>query len=208
MAPMRIRRASLVLLALLTLSVLAGCTGSSDNKNAGPTPAAASSSEAVPSPTEQTPTPTPTLSLSPTETPGSPTAPATPPACDTAHLNLIQGSVEGAAGSTYVTYFLENTGTTTCVLDGYPGVALLRANGSIIQHPADKSGVPSSPVNVAPGKKAQFVLRTSDPGVNTECSYAWKTAQVQVYPPDQTKAIRQPSDIQACNLVVDPVSRP
>jgi hypothetical protein len=117
--------------------------------------------------------------------------------------------VEGAAGSTYVTYYLQNVGPGTCVLDGHPGFALLRANGSVIQHPADRSGTPA-PVRVAPGKRAQFVVRTSDPGTvaDGQCSYGWKTAQVQVYPPDQTKAIRQPSDIQACNLVVDPVSSP
>ena len=203
---MRIRRAALVVPVLLSVGLVAGCTGSSDTNNAASTPTAASSSKPARTP-KQTPKPTPTLSPSPTETAAAPTTPATPE-CTTARLNLIQGPVEGAAGSTYVTYFFENTGQDACVLDGYPGVALLRANGSIIQHPADKSGVPSSPVQVAPGHKAQFVLRTSDPGVNTECSYAWKTAQIQVYPPDQTEPIRQPSDIQACNLVVEPVATP
>ena len=116
--------------------------------------------------------------------------------------------MEGAAGSTYVTYYLRNVGPGPCVLDGSPGFSLLRANGSIIQHPADHSGVPHHLVRIAPGVRAQFVVRTSDPGTVPEgqCSYGWKTAQVQVYPPDQTTAIRQPSDIQACNLVVDPVS--
>ncbi len=114
--------------------------------------------------------------------------------------------MQGAAGTTYVTYYLKNAGSTTCLLSGYPGVALLRADGSVIQHPADRSGAAHAPVQVAPGSKAKFVLRTGDPGANPSCSYAWKTATVQVYPPGETAAIRQRSDVQACNLVVDPIS--
>ena len=74
------------------------------------------------------------------------------PACATDHLRLTQGRVEGAAGSTYVTYYLQNVGAGTCVLDGHPGFALLRADGSVIQHPADRSGTPR-PVQVAPGEE-------------------------------------------------------
>ena len=218
---MRTWNAGLALPAMIAVGLLAGCTsqGRTDDAAATPSdaassrsapastsPASASASAAATSPAQQPTTAPPPSSAS---TSGAPSAPAAPPACATDHLRLAQGRVEGAAGSTYVTYYLMNVGASTCVLDGHPGFALLRANGSVIQHPADRSGTPA-PVRVAPLAKAQFVVRTSDPGTVGEgqCSYAWKTAQVQVYPPDQTKAIRQPSDVQACNLVVDPVTAP
>lgn len=220
---MRTRHAVLAIPAVLAMGVLAGCSGSTGTDDAGPTPspAASSASPASGSPTSQptaapssrsTTTPsTATPSTAPASSTAAPSsAPAGPPLCATDRLRLSQGKVEGAAGSTYVTYFLQNVGSETCVLDGHPGFALLRANGSVIQHPADRGGPAPTPVRVAPGKKARFVVRSSDPGTVPEgqCSYGWKTAQVQVYPPDQTTAIRQPSDIQACNLVVDPVTAP
>ena len=116
--------------------------------------------------------------------------------------------MEGAAGSTYVTYYLKNVGQEKCTMDGYPGFALLRADGSIIQHPATRNPVPHQAVLLHPGERAKFVVRTTDPSIaGTECSPSWKTAQVQVYPPDETRAIRQPSSVPACDLTVGPVSK-
>lgn len=115
--------------------------------------------------------------------------------------------MEGSAGSTYVTYYLKNVGPAKCTMDGYPGFSLLRADGSIIQHPATRNPIPHHEVLLKPGQRAKFVVRTSDPSVSGNCSASWKTAQVQVYPPDQRAAIRQPSTVQACDLVVGPVSK-
>jgi hypothetical protein len=201
---MRVRRAAYVVPALLIGSVLAGCTGSTQNNAGSPTEPTSSAPAHAPAKTTAA-TPSATPSPSATSSASASTKPAAP-ACTTAQLRLSQGSVQGAAGTTYVTYYLKNAGSTTCLLSGYPGVALLRADGSVIQHPAGRSGAAHGPVQVASGSKAKFVLRTGDPGANPSCSYGWKTATVQVYPPGQTAAIRQPSDVQACNLVVDPIS--
>lgn len=215
---MRTRNAVPALAAMIAVGVLPGCTSSPGTDDAGPTPSAAASSSssasgsptAVPTTASASPSATTASSAPASATASTSSAPTGPPPCSTDRLRLSQGNVEGAAGSTYITYFLQNIGPATCVLDGHPGFALLRANGSVIQHPADRGGPAPTPVRVAPGKKAQFVVRSSDPGTVPEgqCSYRWKTAQVQVYPPDQTTAIRQPSNIQACNLVVDPVTSP
>lgn len=208
---------------LVVVGALAGCSssgspgahggGSSTSESSGTASSGASSSApaspaASGSPSTSTGASSPTA---PAPSASSATTPAStaagPPPCATAHLALSQGRTEGAAGSTYVTYWLRNTGADACVLDGHPGFALLRADGSVIQHPAERTGA-VGPVRVAPGHRAHFVVRTSDPGTVPagECSWAWRTAQVQVYPPDQTTAIRQPSDVQACDLVVSAVS--
>jgi hypothetical protein len=90
---------------------------------------------------------------------------------------------------------------------GYPGFSLLSANGSIIQRPATRNRTAYNPVQLQPGQRAQFVVRTVDGSIpGTGCSTSWKTAEVQVYPPNQTTPIRQPSAIAACDLTVGPVS--
>ena len=83
----------------------------------------------------------------------------------------------------------------------------MSANGSVIQRPAARDGTVHSRVRLRPGQRAQFVLRTADASIpGTGCSSSWKTAAVQVYPPNQTISIRQPSTIGACDLKVGAVS--
>jgi hypothetical protein len=115
--------------------------------------------------------------------------------------------VDGAAGSSYATYYLRNVGPGGCVMSGYPGFALLSANGEIIQHPATRTGQPYRDVVLAPGQRARFIVRTLDASIpGTGCSTGWKTTTVQVYPPGQSVAIRQPSNLPACDLSVGPTS--
>ena len=158
------------------------------------TPAPTTSSESTPSPTSTTPSPTTSKNTGVA-------------ACRTSGLSLTQGSIEGAAGSSYVTYYLRNNGSTTCSMVGFPGFSLLSADGSIIQRPAIRNGQPYKQVLLAPGAKAQFFVQTAHADIpGTGCSTGWKTATVQVYPPNQTVAIRQPSTVPACDLRVSPVS--
>jgi hypothetical protein len=127
--------------------------------------------------------------------------------CQTQHLSLTQGLIDGTAGSWYITYYLQNQGPSTCSMVGYPGYSLLFANGSVIQRPAIRIGTAYSPAQLRPGDRAQFVVRSVDGSIpGTGCSTSWKTAKVQVYPQNQTSAIREPSTIAACNLSVGPVS--
>jgi len=90
---------------------------------------------------------------------------------------------------------------------GYPGFSLLFANGSVIQRPATRDRTAASLVQLKPGQRAKFVVRSVDASIaGSGCSTSWKTAQVQVYPPNQTIPIRQPSTIGACDLSVGPLS--
>jgi hypothetical protein len=110
-------------------------------------------------------------------------------------------------GSRIITYYLRNRGPNTCSMIGYPGFALLFANGSIIQHPAARTPRSYSRVVLAAGQRAQFLVKSTDPSIpGSGCSTSWKTAWVQAYPPNETTPIRQPSTVTACNLEVLPVT--
>jgi hypothetical protein len=127
--------------------------------------------------------------------------------CATGNLSLSQGTSDGTAGSVYLTYYLENRGSVECTMAGYPGFSYLFADGTIIQRPADRTGGSYRTVRLEPGQRATFIVRTVDGSIpGTGCSTSWKTAQVQVYPPDQVDPIRQPSSIAACDLTVGPVA--
>ncbi len=121
-------------------------------------------------------------------------------------LQLTHSRVDGTAGSSYITYYLQNRGPAPCTLTGFPGFALLDAHGAIIQRPAQRTDTHYSTATLHPDGRVQFLVRTLDPGVpETGCSAAWRTAQVQVYPPNETAPLRQPSTLQACDLAVGPV---
>src|ERR1035437_7678030 len=176
---MRISIPTVTGLILLSASLLAG--GSSTSS-----PSTSSSSSPVQtlsaSPRVQTSmtAPEPVIS-SASPTTSAKTGVAT---CQTQHLSLTHGSMVG-----------------------YRGYSLLFANGSVIQRPATRNGTAYSPVQLRPGDRAKFVVRTVDGSIpGTGCSTSWKTAEVQVYPPNQTTAIREPSTIAACDLSVGPVS--
>ena len=201
-------------LIVITTSFLTGCASTSN-------PTSSSSSQTPTTSGAQTPTTSsaqaPTTSSAQAPTTASRQATSSPTAttdantsvatCQTQHLTLTQGRVGVATGSTYVTYYLQNQGPSTCSMIGYPGFSLLFANGSVIQHPATRDGTTYRLVQLKPGQRAQFVARTVNASISgSGCSTSWKSAEVQVYPPNQTVSIRQPSTIAACDLSVGPVS--
>ena len=191
------RRPPLALSGAAALLALAGC-GTTTTPQASP-PSPSSTTAAPPSPTS-------TMEGSQTSAPGTAT-PTGVGACTTAQLRLVAGHVEGTAGSFYATFFLRNGGAHPCSLRGYPGFALLSADGAVIQHPATRTGQAYRTVLVRPGQAGAFVVRTVDATIpGTGCDPAWKTATVQVYPPGERSPLRQPSHLQACNLTVGPVT--
>ena len=203
-------------LIVLTTSFLSGCASTSSPTAATSSTAQSTKSSAQTATTSAPPTtstqptaPTqPSTSTQPTATNGPNTDASTRAAtCQTQHLTLTQGSVGAAAGSTYITYYLQNRGPATCSMLGYPGFSLLFANGSVIQRPATRDRTATSLVQLKPGQRAKFVVRSVDASIaGSGCSTSWKTARVQVYLPNQTIAIREPSTISACDLSVGPVS--
>lgn len=206
-------------LGAIAALLLAGCTSTVKPSPGSPSvvPSTESSSPATDASTSIG-SPTSSGPSSPSQTSSSseatPTANATSggsddvQTCQTRQLTLTQGRIDGTAGSDFVTYFLQNRGPNTCSMVGYPGFSLLFADGSIIQRPAARNGFPYHTIRLEPGERGQFVVQTVHAAINgTGCSTSWKTAEVQVYPPNQRVAIRQPSKVPACDLRVGPMTR-
>jgi len=132
-----------------------------------------------------------------------------PPACPTSQLTASLGTTQGAAGHVITPVLLANHGTTTCVLQGYPGVSLLDGSGTQIGLPATRATRPVSAVTLAPGAKAEADLETQDQGIaQTPC---WApSASVKIYPPGQLAALTIPGVLTVCGneLTTTPMATP
>ncbi len=105
-------------------------------------------------------------------------------------------------------YRLTNTGSATCVMSGYPGVAILDSRGQIVQHPAARRPDQTTPVRrvtLKAGAAAKFLLTSSDVIPSPGCQHAWMGTTLQVIPPNQRARLRQPYTREFCNLMVGPV---
>jgi hypothetical protein len=138
--------------------------------------------------------------------PGSSQPPSASQACRTSDLRLGQGEVQGTAGGGFEILTLRNAGGSTCLMRGFPGVSVLDSRGAIIQRPAERDDVATTLVTLSPGQSASFVVRFSDPAIaGTGCSTTARPVDIQIYPPDQTQALRAPTLMTPCDLVVRPV---
>lgn len=112
------------------------------------------------------------------------TTTSTPPVCRLAQLQIQQSGSSGAAGTLQRTFSLTNTSTTTCTLDGYPGVQLVGRGGGLKPTNALRGGglafeeIAPSTVTLRPNQVAYFNAGYSD--VMAPCSLA---GAVQVTPP-------------------------
>jgi hypothetical protein len=135
-------------------------------------------------------------------------------ACVTFQLKLSRGVSGVAAGTSYSWYIFTNVGRAACSMIGYPGVAILDAHGRVVQHPAvwstDPGTMPPEPVRLvvlAVGQKARFVLASTDVTPSRGCRAPYSGRTLQVFPPNQTTALRARYHGSFCNLAVGPVQR-
>jgi len=107
-----------------------------------------------------------------------------------------------AAGSTYVTYYLQNHGSV--LLDArIPRGLLLFANGQSSSIRYQRSDAYSLvQLKAANGPSSSSAPWTIHPG--TGCSTSWRQRGAGL-PPNQTTSIQQPAHC-ACELTVGPVS--
>jgi hypothetical protein len=98
---------------------------------------------------------------------------------------------------------LTNTGRTSCVLRGFPGVSYVDAAGRQVGAAADRTGPAGVPMRLDPGAAATAMLRTVHPGIQEGCDQPGQTtpvAALRVYPPANTTALRLPSSgVSACS---------
>jgi hypothetical protein len=142
-----------------------------------------------------TPAAAPTRTVTVTVTPSGPSAPATSPSgplpCPTTGLKLTVGAANGAAGTIFYPLDFTNTSGSACTMYGYPGAAFVTSpGGSQIGAPAGRrAGAAPTVVTVAPGATAHATLAVSDVLIGNNCQHQVQVTWVQVYPPDQFKAL-------------------
>ena len=136
------------------------------------------------------------------------------PVCVTSQLRLSHTAAGVAAGTSYTWYSLTSVGPAVCSMIGYPGVAILDAHGRVVQQPAVWSTHPETmptepvrPIVLATGQQARFVLASTDVTPSPGCRAPYSGTTLQVFPPNQTTAIREPYRGSFCNLAVGPVQR-
>jgi hypothetical protein len=135
--------------------------------------------------------------------------------CATSQLKVWYGEPGGAAaGSSYLPLEFSNIGTTTCALDGFPGVSGVSDTGAQLGTSASWNHVIApSDVVLSPGATAHVVLQIVDvynyPPTTCKPTQA---SGLRVYPPNQTASVVVPFVFEACAstgpvyLNVDPVN--
>jgi len=141
-------------------------------------------------------TATPSAPASPTVTP----SPSGPQPCATTGLKLTVGAANGAAGTIFYPLDFTNTSGSACTMYGYPGVAFVSSpGGSQIGAPASRRAAAAPTViTVAPGATAHATLAVSDVLIGNNCKHQLQVHWVQVYPPDQFKALFAPLSRPGC----------
>lgn len=136
-------------------------------------------------------------------------------ACRASELRLTRETASVAAGTSYTWYTLASVDRAACSMIGYPGVAILDAQGRIVQHAAVWSThpgtMPPEPVRrivLANGQQARFVLASIDVTPTPGCRAPYAGNTLQVYAPNQTAAILEPYRERFCNLIVGPLQPP
>ena len=189
----RIKTGLLTTTAVASLLLIAAC---------GPSPSPAGSSSAPP--TSATPSPSTSASPSASSSPSAPAtsaAPAGPALCKASSLTVATDSTGGgAAGSIYEKLILTNSGSASCILEGFAGVSLTAdANGAPIGEPAAReTTVPVTRIELAPGKAAWAELRYTQAGNYGDCTKV-AAAGYRIYPPEDTASLFVAEPHDACS---------
>ncbi len=135
------------------------------------------------------------------------TTTGTAAACSSGVLLLREDGLSAAAGTSHVTYLLTNEGPAACRIGGYPSVAFFGPSGaggagagpSLAVRSFDL-GHAASPVTLAHGAIATFVLSVSEVPVNgAGCQQA---GSLQVTPPGAGAALSVRAGYTVCGGTV------
>jgi hypothetical protein len=188
--------------------LLAGCSAGSSPSSS------ASVGSSSPAASATTSSESPTAGASDTSS-ASPSASATgSTACTTAQLAVALGQTDSAAGNQYTPIVFTNRGAAACTMTGFPGVAFLNAAGQQVGPAAVREAQPVQTVQLPVGGSAHAIMDFHDAGLySASACQAAAAAYLQVYPPNQTTAVRLASSQQVCTqamsspqLTVRPVS--
>jgi hypothetical protein len=130
--------------------------------------------------------------------------PTVPASCQSSQLTVAIGQGADEAGTDYFPLVFTNTGTNACILQGFPGVSFVDANGDQVASAAVRQGGDGSVISVAPGSSAIATAVVSD-GEDAYCANGGQDVSpipvvgFRVYPPNQTAALFAPMDLSASN---------
>lgn len=182
---MKLRRWSTVTLAAVALLTAAGCaTTPTSSEPDSPSATAGTTASPTNAPTSTFPPSTPSADAG-----RRATAAASDGLCSASMLSgAVQEKMGGAAaGSAYRQLVLTNTSAAPCVIEGFPGVSYVGANGKQIGAPAERDLQNSAvAVKLQPGASATAALRQIDARNFGDACDAQPATGVRVYPPSAT----------------------
>ncbi|WP_328473280.1 DUF4232 domain-containing protein [Streptomyces sp. NBC_00448] len=108
--------------------------------------------------------------------------------CTVTDLTMRLGRGDPGAGQVYYPLRFTNTSSRTCVLDGFPGVSLIRGDGSTIGKPAGRQGPRGAAVGLKPGASVEADLHTLNQGVDGDSCWRRPTL-LKAYPPGSKDAM-------------------
>jgi Domain of unknown function (DUF4232) len=186
-------KSAAVLLALTVAVAVAGCSSSRKSATATTTTSAPSGSTSTSSSSSST---SATSSSSVSSSSSVPTGPAF---CPSSQLAASLGSPNGAAGTVYYQLTLRNTGTSTCIEQGYPGVSFVGgSDGHQVGAAASRAPGTVTTVTLAPGASAVSTLGIVDAhNFPSDCNVT-SVLGLRVYPPDERAALYVPHSDSAC----------
>ncbi|MGW2278603.1 DUF4232 domain-containing protein [Streptomyces sp. NPDC001770] len=108
--------------------------------------------------------------------------------CAAETLTMSLSPADAGAGQVYYRLTFTNTSKEACTLTGYPGVSLIRRDGSAVGVPATHEGKAGTRTAIGPGGTAEVTLHTNNEGVSD--SPCWSRPDyLKVYPPGSTRAL-------------------
>jgi hypothetical protein len=159
------------------------------------------------------PTTTTTTTASPAPATTTSSTQPTLAACTTAQLTITAGLNSGAAGTIGQVLLFQNTGTTTCLLHAFPGVAgldssgnqLVQASREVNQAPFSGSAASLPTIDLSPGSTGSALVLGSDVPVGSATSCVTYAALL-VTPPNALQSVRVNASLPGCSgLRVGPV---
>ena len=119
--------------------------------------------------------------------------------CQAPELNLSIGPSSGTAGTAYVDAVFTNQGLRTCILNGYPMVALVDAHNAMLGAPAmHNTAFPASTITLHPGESAHAAMGFPDPGNFAAGLCTANSATLKATPPSLLGALETPLARQYC----------
>ncbi|MGW7491527.1 DUF4232 domain-containing protein [Streptomyces sp. NPDC054786] len=108
--------------------------------------------------------------------------------CTAANMSLRLGASDIGAGNIRYPLVFTNKGKKACSLRGFPGVSLIKRDGSAVGKPATREGGSGGVVRLQPGQSAHALLHTLNDGVSdTPC---WDHSQIVfAYPPGSKESM-------------------